>query len=53
MIPVFYIKEQGQRGCCPFPLHPKSPPTQPPLRCGLSRFVLAQREMEKQRSPLV
>jgi hypothetical protein len=34
MIPIFYIAEQGQRGCCPFPLHPKSPLTQPPLRCG-------------------
>ena len=40
MIPIFYIKEQGQRGCCPFPLHPKSPPTQPPLRCGLSRLTI-------------
>src|SRR5215467_13126712 len=26
MIPIFYIRKQGQRGCCPFPLHPKSPP---------------------------
>lgn len=34
MIPTFYIEEQGQRGCCPFPLHPKSPPTQPTLRSG-------------------
>jgi hypothetical protein len=34
MIPIFYMKEQGQRGCCPFPLHPKSPPTRPPLRSG-------------------
>ena len=25
MIPIFYIKEQGQRGCCPFPLHPQIP----------------------------
>src|SRR6266702_6130026 len=39
MIPIFYIKEQGQRGCCPFPLHPKSPPTRPPLRCGQSRLT--------------
>src|SRR5712691_1067693 len=27
-------RKQGQRGCCPFPLHPKSPLTQPPLRFG-------------------
>jgi hypothetical protein len=26
-------REQGQRGCRPFPLHPKSPPNLPPLRC--------------------
>src|ERR1700683_1396667 len=26
-------RKQGQRGC-PFPLHPKSPLTQPPLRFG-------------------
>src|SRR5215472_7956776 len=26
MIPIFYIRKQGQRGCCPLPLHPKSPP---------------------------
>ena len=40
MIPIFYMEEQGQRGCCPFPLHPKSPPTQPPLRCGRSRLTI-------------
>src|SRR5205823_1375986 len=33
--------KQGQRGCCPFPLHPKSPPTRPPLRCGLSRLTIS------------
>src|SRR5712691_10703642 len=27
-------RKQGQRGCCPFPLPPKSPLTQPPLRFG-------------------
>src|SRR5713226_7730025 len=40
MIPIFYMKEQGQRGCRPFPLHPKSPPTRPPLRCGRSRLTI-------------
>src|SRR5664279_3334427 len=30
---------QGQRGCCPFPLHPQSPPNLPPLRSG--RYDLA------------
>ena len=33
-------RKQGQRGCCPFPLHPKSPPTRPPLRCGRSRLTI-------------
>src|ERR1700683_4472940 len=39
MIPIFYIEEQGQRGCCPFPLHPKSPPT-PSLRFAPDKFCL-------------
>jgi hypothetical protein len=30
MIPIFYIVEEaGAKGRRPFPLHPKSPPTQP------------------------
>src|SRR5713101_6282415 len=33
-------RKQGQRGCCPFPLHPKSPPNLPPLRCGQSRLTI-------------
>ncbi len=34
LIAIFYIEEQGQRGCCPFPLHPKSPPTRTSVRSG-------------------
>src|SRR5258708_5534136 len=34
------LRRQGQRGCCPFPLHPQSPPTPPPLRCGQSRLTI-------------
>ena len=33
-------RKQGQRGCCPFPLHPKSPPNLPPLRSGQSRLTI-------------
>src|SRR3984893_14257902 len=41
MIPHLHIlRKQGQRGCCPFPLHPKSPPTRPPLRCRRSRLTI-------------
>jgi len=33
-------RKQGQRGCCPFPLHPKSPPNLPPLRSGQSPLTI-------------
>src|SRR5260370_14862300 len=33
-------RKQGQRGCCPFPLHPKPPPNLPPLRSGQSRLTI-------------
>jgi len=33
--------KQGQRGCCPFPLHPKSPLEKLPSLCsGLSRLTI-------------
>src|ERR1700681_3122034 len=33
-------RKQGHRGCCPFPLHPKSPPNLPPLRSGPSPLTI-------------
>src|SRR5258708_3464947 len=33
-------RKQGKRGCCPFPLHPKSPPNLPPLRSGQSPLTI-------------
>src|SRR5260370_13283762 len=33
-------RKQGQRGCCPFPLHPKPPPNLPPLRSGQSCLTI-------------